>query len=392
MIFDKRYFTIFIIQVTEVLGFSLILPFLPFYAQTFGATPLQIGLILTSFSIFQFLSAPIMGKLSDHYGRRPLLVFSQLSTFLGFIILGFADSLWMIYLSRIVDGMLGSNYTIAQAYLSDISSKKERSMAFGISGVAFGVGFLVGPAIGGLLAKIDYSIPAFIAAGMSFLTIVITLLFLPETVKQRKDLKIDMKMFHMGDFRKYFNIAMIRYKLWEFSAFILAHVVFVSTLALYAERQLGFDTGAVGLLLAYVGFISVVLRGVLLGKLIDLFGEQRLLDIGMLSMFLGLLLAGFINRGWMMFVVMTFFASGSGVARPLLMGAISKRSHPKEQGAVMGITNSLGSLAQIIGPLIGGAIINYMYPGFLGIAAAAIVGSALLLLLKEKTTYPGRAQ
>jgi len=126
----KDYLIILIIQITETLGFSLILPFLPLYAKSLGASPLTIGLILTSFSICQFVSAPIMGRLSDHYGRKPLLVFSQLSTFISFIILAAADSLWLIFLSRIIDGILGSNFTIAQAYLSDVSGEKERSQAY----------------------------------------------------------------------------------------------------------------------------------------------------------------------------------------------------------------------------------------------------------------------
>ena len=182
----KEYVIIFVIMVTEILGFSLILPFLPFYVEELGATPLIYGLILASFSLFQFISAPIMGRLSDHYGRKPMLIFSQLSTFISFIILGFANTIWLVFLSRIVDGMLGSNMTIAQAYISDISSKKDRSKAFGLAGVAFGIGFLIGPAIGGTLAKINYSIPSFIAAGISLLTIFTTFFFLPETVKRKK--------------------------------------------------------------------------------------------------------------------------------------------------------------------------------------------------------------
>src|SRR3989338_11650564 len=130
MKFSKEYSIIFVIMITEVLGFSLILPFMPFFAERFGASPLTIGLILTSYSLFQFISAPIMGKLSDHYGRKPMLILSQISTCIGYIILGLANSVWMIFLSRIVDGILGSNFTIAQAYLSDISTKKNRTKAF----------------------------------------------------------------------------------------------------------------------------------------------------------------------------------------------------------------------------------------------------------------------
>ncbi|MFH2118223.1 MAG: MFS transporter, partial [Candidatus Paceibacterota bacterium] len=172
--FDRRLGIIFAIQVTEVLGFSLILPFLPFYALEYGATPFTVGMILTVFSLFQFISAPIMGSLSDTYGRRPLLLLSQFSTFVGFLVLGFANTLWLIFLSRAIDGLLGSNFTIAQAYISDITSTKNRSKAFGLSGAAFGFGFLIGPAIGGYLSRFGYSVPAYLAAGISLLSILLT--------------------------------------------------------------------------------------------------------------------------------------------------------------------------------------------------------------------------
>ena len=181
---DRKLFIILLIQITEVLGFSLILPFLPFYAQSMGATPLTISMIIGLFSALQFVSAPIMGRLSDKWGRRPLLIASQISTLVSFVLLAQANTVWMLFLSRGVDGLLGSNFTIAQAYISDVSSKKDRSKAFGISGAAFGIGFLIGPALGGYLSRFGFAVPAYTAAGISLLTIILTMLFLPETVKK----------------------------------------------------------------------------------------------------------------------------------------------------------------------------------------------------------------
>ncbi|MBN2421713.1 MFS transporter [Candidatus Woesearchaeota archaeon] len=384
MDYKKEYFTIFTIMVTEVLGFSLILPFLPFYAQDLGASPFVVGLLLTCFSFFQFLSAPIMGRLSDHYGRKPLLFFSQLSTFISFLVLGFSNSLWMIFLSRIIDGLLGSNFTIAQAYLSDISSKKNRSKAFGLSGAAFGIGFLIGPATGGFLSQYGYGVPAFIAAGMSFITILTTIFLLPETVKRKKDVKINLKIFHFNDFKKYFSNKKISPKLGTFFSYILTHVIWVSLSALYAERQLGFNAQDMGFYLTYVGLISVILRGFLLGRLIDFFGEKKLQFFGAASMILGLLAASIIKEPWMFLVVMTFFASGSGLLRPLLIGSVSRLGSEKEQGALMGVTNSLGSLAQIFGPMIGGAVINYLFPGCLGLVAGFVMVIGLVMMAREE--------
>ncbi len=380
----KEHITILIILITEVLGFSLILPFLPFYAQEFGATPLVIGLLLTTFSICQFITAPIMGRLSDHYGRKPLLLFSQFSTFLGFLILGFANSLWMIFLSRIVDGLFGSNFTIAQAYLSDISSRKDRSKAFGISGVAFGFGFLIGPGIGGFLSQFSFQLPSFLASGVSCITMLIIFFFLPETIKRKKKIEFDIKIFHFTDFRKFFSNPRLSMKLWEFFAYILSFAVWVSTFALYAQKQLGFDATDIGYSLTYIGFISIIIRGILLSRLINLFGERKLQYIGIVCILFGMIGSVFVYDWLAIIIIMTLFAFGSGVSRPLMLGNISRKVSSEKQGSVMGVTNSLVSIAQIIGPLLGGFMINYFFQGTLGIISAFIISIALLLMIREE--------
>jgi MFS family permease len=379
----KEYVVIFTILVTEVLGFSLILPFLPFYAQEFGATPLIIGLIATSFSFFQFWSAPIMGRLSDHYGRKPMLILSQFSTFIGFLILGYANSLWMIFLSRIVDGLLGANYTIAQAYLSDISTKKNRSKVFGLSGAAFGFGFLVGPGIGGYLSQYGFAVPSFMAAGVSLITMLIVFFFLPETIKRPKGLKFSGKIFHFGDFKKFFSNPRVSPKLWQWLTFIMAHVVWVSTFSLYAQGQLGFGPADVGFFLMYIGFISIIIRGGLLPRMIDKIGERRLQYIGFASILLAMLASAFITEKWHTFIIATLFPLGSGVVRPVVLGEISRNAGEKEQGSVMGVTNSLGSIAQIVGPIVGGFMLNYFIPGSLGLLASLIVSLGLILMIRE---------
>ncbi len=383
MQYTRHKIIIFLILVTEVLGFSLILPYLPFFAQDLGATPFMVGVILTVFSICQFVSAPIMGRLSDHFGRRPMLIVSQSSTFISFIVLAFSGAYWMIILSRMIDGLVGSNFTIAQAYLSDISSKKDRTKIMGVSGAAFGVGFLFGPAIGGWLAGYGYSYPALAAAAVSLLTIFLTYFLLPETIKRKKKLKISIKLFHVKEFTKYLTHPVISIVLAQIFTFFMAHTIWVSSSAMYAERQLGFTARDMGWLLAYVGAISLVLRGFLLGIIIDKFGEKRLLRVSATIMIIGLISAPFLTTKAMMYGFITFFAVGAGLTGPLLIGKLSRKVSPKKQGEVMGVSNSLVSIANIVSPLIGGLLINYSFPGSIGIASAVVMGIGFALIIKE---------
>ncbi len=379
MKYRKEKATIFIILVTEVLGFSLILPFLPYLAESFGATPFQIGLISTVFSLFQFFSAPIMGALSDVVGRKPMLILSQTSTLVSFIILGFANSLPLIFLSRIVDGVLGSNFTIAQAYLSDLTSKKNRSKSFALSGIAFSIGFLVGPALGGFLStKTSYLVPSLLAAGISLITVLITVFFLPETVTKSNE-KIKISILNINSFKKYLANPNINRQLGQFFLYILAHTTWISTLALYTKERYNITPQQIGLFYAYIGFINIIFRGLILNQLIDKFNEKRLQVISLFSIATGLIGASLAPNPIIMALMMTFFAIGGGMFRPLIIGNISKSTSENEQGAVLGTTNSLGSIAQIFGPLIGGFSLQNFSPIILGLIAASFLGLSLII-------------
>lgn len=380
---SRSLLIVLLIQITEVLGFSLILPLLPFYAQDFGATPLVVASIMSLFSLFQFVSAPILGRLSDYWGRKPVLLASQLSTLISFIILAKATSLWMIFLSRAVDGLLGSNFAVAQAYISDVSSKKDRSKAFGISGMAFGIGFLIGPAVGGFLSVFGFSVPAWAAAGVSLLTILLTVFFLKETVK-KKDVGADFKIIDFAVFGKYFKDKKIRRLLLGFLAYLLTHVVWTSNLALYTDRRWGFNAQNIGWMLAYVGLVTIIFRGVLISRMIDKWGEEKLRFWGVLATIFGLV--GFLGNGsvWSLGITLSLFAFGSGVIRPLMMGNLSRSVGGKEQGAMMGLTNSLGSLAQIVGPLVGGWLLTYLFPQSVILTSLVIMVLGGFLILSKR--------
>lgn len=351
-------FTILIIQVTEVLGFSLVLPFLPAYAQKFGAGPLQIGLILAIFSLFQFVSAPIIGNLSDRYGRKYLLIFSQISTFIGFIVLGSATTLWMILLSRIIDGALGSNLTLVQAYLSDISTKKDRTRVFGLSAAAYGVGFLIGPGLGAFLSTIDLSLPSFLAAGISLISILMTLLF----VKEPKRKETLHEYLRLSSFTKIISKPVVKQALVLFSIVIFIHVTAVSNYSLFAQFKVDMSIVDIGISLTLVGFITILFQGVLLPTLIKIFGELRLLQIGMILLSLSLLLMSVTLSKSIFVYGIVVFAAFSGIVRPLLSSTISRNSPDNLQGTSMGIISSLGSISQIVGPLLGGWLLQYYQP------------------------------
>lgn len=376
----REYVTIFVIMVTEILGFSLILPFLPLMAQDLGLNELQIGLILTVFSFFQFFSAPILGRLSDFYGRKFLLVISQISTALSFVILGFANSLWMLLFSRTVDGAVGSNYTISQAYLSDISSVKNRTRALAVGEIAFAVGLIVSPVFGGLLAvQKGYSFPAFLAAGMSGTSILMTLFLLKEP--KNKQLLKKNDIWGLKNFTKYFQIPEVRNLMIRSFLYLVVQSLFVFTFALFANQRVGANAFQIGILLTSVGLISVLVRVLMVMNLMDFVSEKSLTWVSFWLMIIGLAVA-MVQASWLWFLLgLGLFVIGSGWYRPLLMGAISKKVSEHEQGTIMGVANSLSSITQVIGPILGGAVLYFLSPLWFLIIGVGVL--LLSLLFKE---------
>ncbi len=384
MTWKREHTIISVIKVTEVLGFSLILPLLPFYAQTMGASPFQVGLILATFSLFQFISAPIMGKLSDSYGRRPLLMLSQLSTLVSFLVLGLANNLALIYLSRAIDGILGSNYTIAQAYLTDVTPQKDRTRIFSISGIAFSLGFFLGPAIGGYLSQFSYALPAYLAAVVTGITILTTYLYLPETIKHKKQFSWSWKIFKFEQFKLLTAKKQTAWPLWEFFFYALTHAIFTGSFALYAERQAGLTAQDTGYLFAIIGASSILIRLVLLPKLLDWLTERQLRITGGLIILLALLTSPLAKSQLLITINIVFFALGASTLRPSLISHISQIAKKDRYGKTMGIADSLGSISHVIGPLIGGLLIQNFLPGSLGLAAALTMSLSLSLMIFEK--------
>jgi DHA1 family tetracycline resistance protein-like MFS transporter len=263
---------IFLIVFIDLLGFGLILPLLPFYAEKFGANELVVGLLIASYSAMQFIGAPILGRLSDRWGRRPVLLFSQVGTFAGFIMMGLANSLPILFLSRIIDGLSGANLSTAQAYISDVTEEKDRAKSLGIIGAAFGLGFILGPAIGAWLSQYGYGTVAFVAAGLSALTIILTYFMLPEPEHKGSAAK---RAFSIAALKQAVAHPLVGSLLAMTFTFSVSFAMFQTSFALFAKARLGFDTQSTGFVLAYVGVLSVIVQLAIVGRLVKKFGEKQ---------------------------------------------------------------------------------------------------------------------
>ena len=361
---------IFLIVFIDLLGFGLILPLLPFYAKSFGANELTIGLLLASYSLMQFIGAPVLGRLSDRYGRRPILLISQLGTFVGFIMLGFANGLGMLFASRIVDGVSGGNISTAQAYIADISDEKNRAKNFGLIGAAFGLGFIMGPAMGGFLSQFGYQVPAFAAAGLSFLSMALTFFLLHEPERKAPA----SREFSVKALKRAFAHPTIGLLLTMVFTFGLAFAMFQTSFALFASARFGFDVQQTALVLTYVGVLSVIMQLVVVKRVVKRLGENRSIMVTMASLALGLVLMAAVQNPWMLIVVMPILSFGGGVTSPVLTSLISKSVDRAEVGGMLGISTSVDSLSRVAAPILGNALLAF------GSGLPSLVGAAILVI------------
>jgi MFS transporter, DHA1 family, tetracycline resistance protein len=389
---------IFLIVLVDVLGLTMMMPLLPFYAQHLGATPLEVGLLISVYALFQLLAGPPLGNLSDRYGRKPVLVISQLGTFTGFLMLGFAQHIWMAFAARILDGITAGNLTVAQAYISDVTRPSQRTKSFAVIGIAFGIGFLIGPAATGLIAqRFGEHTAVFTAAGLSFLSIVATLTLLPsqppkpepepgESAKPELPGATGRRMavFDWGGYLKYLGRPDLAPLFWQFFAFALSFSLFTGGFGLFAERRFTwegqpFRTREVGYVLTYAGLLGVFLQGGM-GRIVKAFPERGLLFAGFAGQAAGLVLLGLADTIAMLAVASTVLAAG-GLLRPILSSGLSKRAAPDEQGIVIGLTQSLSSVAQIAGPIAAGALIQGGLLHTWGFLAAAVASAGIVFLM-----------
>jgi len=394
---NTRLLTIFLIVFVDLLGFGLILPLLPYYAESYGATPVIVGLLVASYAAAQLVGAPLLGRLSDRIGRRPVLLLSVAGTFLGFLLLGFAAPLGrllasqlapqaanllilgILFLSRIIDGLTGGNLTVAQAYIADVTDEQNRAKGLGMIGAAFGLGFIIGPAVGGALSQWGYNIPAFVAASVSFLNLLAIFFFLPESLTPERRATLDTGQRPPFTL-KALTVALSRPKvgpLLHVRLFYgLAFATFQSIFSLYAQ-SIGLSSQTTGYVLAYVGLLSVITQVGLIGPLTRRFRDNWLIITGLWLMTFALLAWAFTTNIWLLLVVMIPLALSGGVLNTVIQSSISKSVSREEVGGILGIATSLEAFTRVIGPLLGGYLLGNIGRWAPGVFSALLMAWAI---------------
>jgi DHA1 family tetracycline resistance protein-like MFS transporter len=380
--FDKRLYVIFLIIFTEVLGFSMVLPLIPFLGLSLGLTPIQIGLIISVFSFCQLFASPVTGKLSDRFGRKPLLILSQLSTLAGFLLLGFATTAILLIAARVIDGLLGSNMTVSQAYISDVTEPRHRTRVYGYSSGAFGAGMIFGPLIGGVLSRIDYSVPMFFAAAVTLVSIVLVVLLLPETITEKPD-KLSLgfdDVIPVNDVKRFVKAPNVRNSLIMFFIYNAAFFLFISNFGLLAEAQFHVGADQVGFYMAWIGILRVVIQTFLIARILRALSEGSMLRTGIVAMVVSMVILAFSTDYLFVFVPLIFLAYGAGVSRPILTSKLTNSVTQKETATILGVNNSLQSVGQIVTPIAGGFIIQYLPSQTLPLLSALFFFSLILFL------------
>jgi MFS transporter, DHA1 family, tetracycline resistance protein len=371
---------IFLIVLVDILGYTIIWPLLPFYAEHLGASDFQVGWLFSAYALCQLIAGPILGRMSDRTGRKPLLIVSQLGTLVGFLILAFAGSLWLVFLSRIVDGLTAGNFSLAQAYIADVTTPEKRAKSFGVIGIAFGLGFMVGPGISGFLSQFGYVYPILAAAFLSASSIVCTTTLLPSAVAHSGDEDGAPAGRRLGvldwkGYAQYFVRPGLGRLLTQFLCFAFSFSFFMSGFALYAHARYKFEAKQVGYALFYVAFLGAMLQGGLIGRLVKWWGEPTLVWSGFAAAAAGYALLAWTHTVGQLLGAASFTAYGIGALRPAVTSLITQKAGKREQGVVLGLTQSLTSVSQIIAPLIGTSLIG---AGHLGAWALVTGGVALV--------------
>ncbi|MEI8232610.1 MAG: MFS transporter [bacterium] len=373
---NRQMMTIFLVVFIDLLGFGIILPLLPYIAEKYAATPIMIGLLSGAYSLFQFIAGPILGRLSDRYGRKKLLIISQLGSMAGYVLLALAGSLPLLFLSRIIDGITGGNISIAQAYMADVTDKKTRAKGMGLLGAAFGIGFMFGPAIGGFLSQWGFAVPALFAAGISILSTLATTLFLKETVNVTAAQSSLRTAMTFKELKNVLGTAPISTLIIIFFLLSLGFSGMQGVFALLVQTKFAWGPTQVGYIFGLIGIIAIITQVKVLSVVTAKIGEYQTLFYSVLILALGFGIIGLTGYVPLFLVGNALIPLGNSLANPTL-SAIATESIPKEEyGETLGLLQSSGSLGRIFGPIMAAEIFQRFNHN-----APMLVSSVIFLLV-----------
>jgi MFS transporter, DHA1 family, tetracycline resistance protein len=384
-------FVLFLTVFIDMVGFGIIIPVLPLYAERFHATPIAIGWLTGIYSGMQIIFTPILGKLSDRFGRRPVLMVSIAGTAIGFALMGMATALPLLFVARILAGITGGNISIPQAYIADVTAPEQRSRSMGMIGAAFGLGFTFGPMIGGIMSRISYSAPFFFAAGLAVANTLLVYLILPESLS-REHRATPHEGATMAEVFRHGRGWMFAIVVATYFFLIVGFAIMTTLFALFTEKRFGYDAHANGYLFGFIGILTVVVQGGLIGRLVKMFGEVTLARAGLLLTAGSLALLPFSGNLILLLLACAGLSFGTGFASPPLSGLASQMIDRSWQGRALGVMQSAGSIGRLLGPLLGGWLLMLdlkkpvtaygRTPFFVG-ALLCFVGALLAFCIKE---------
>jgi DHA1 family tetracycline resistance protein-like MFS transporter len=373
---SRPLFVLFLTILVNLIGFGIIIPLLPFYATLYGASPLMVGLLFASFSISQLFAAPVLGAWSDRWGRRPVLILSLVGTAVSFVMLALAGSLAMLFAARIVDGLSGGNITTARAYIADVTTEENRAKAYGLLGAAFGLGFILGPALGAVFSHISYTAPIWVAAIVTVAATLMAWFWLPETVHRVNAVsgspwKALRALVRRPNLRILLGVDFIYW---------MSFAVYQTTFALFGAHRFGFDAAKTGYFLSAFGVLGVIVQGGLVGPIVKRLGERRTLTLGLLLAAIGWGGTAFTYSLPVFVLLLVPGAMGIGLCNATLSALISHAAAPGEQGRVQGAAGALESLGRAAGPVWGNGALQHFGEGSAYAAAAMLlVGAATII-------------
>jgi MFS transporter, DHA1 family, tetracycline resistance protein len=383
------FLTVFI----DLLGFGLVIPILPTYAVSLGATSFEVGLVMAVYALMNFIFSPFWGTLSDRVGRRPVIAGTVLVTAMAFLLLAHANTLFLLFAARMLAGIGSANIAASQAYITDVTPPEGRAKTLGLIGAAFGIGFIFGPPVGGLIKEhLGMAAVGYSAMGLSLFNLLLVLLFLPESLKVKdatnkleiKPVSQAVRALRNERFRDLFLTSFI---------YITAFSMMQITVALLWEQHYGLSEARIGYMFASMGLASAIVQGTMVGWLARTFGEQRSMLYGCVIMGVGLLMIPFVPEAYffpLAFIPIALLALANGCLMPSITSLLSRNASEKEQGQVLGLNQSFGSLARIAGPTVGGMLYGWHFTSpYIG--GSLLMGGALVFVMAHQRAGRGSA-